>query len=143
MVSFHGVFPALLFFHLNLHEVVQRARPSYNPRGTCPRLVDTSATPVWAKTRIRTVPSTGRKRRNVLRKLALALANAWFSFLFLACTLLLSSFTLTSMRSCNGHVPLIIQEGHARAGQIPQPGQDGQNPNPDSSKHWWKKEMFG
>jgi hypothetical protein len=38
------------------------------------------------------------------------------------------------MRSCNGHVPLIIQEGRARAGQIPQPRRDGQNPDPDSSK---------
>jgi hypothetical protein len=26
----------LFFFHPNLHEVVQQARPSYNPRGTCP-----------------------------------------------------------------------------------------------------------
>jgi hypothetical protein len=28
---------------------VQRARPSYNPRGTCPRWADTPAAPGWAK----------------------------------------------------------------------------------------------
>jgi hypothetical protein len=53
MVTFHGVFPALLFFHLNLHEVVLRACPSYNPRGTCPRWADTPAALGWAKPRSR------------------------------------------------------------------------------------------
>jgi hypothetical protein len=37
--------------------------------------------------------------------------------------------------SCNGHAPLIIQEGRARDGQIPQPRRDGQSPDPDSFKH--------
>jgi hypothetical protein len=60
--------------------------------------------------------------------------------LFLASSLLFFSSTLTSMRSCNGHAPLIIQEGRARARQIPQPRQDGHESNPDSSKHWWKEE---
>jgi hypothetical protein len=36
----------IFFSHLNLHEVVQRARPTYNPRGTCPR---------WSKTQPRRV----------------------------------------------------------------------------------------
>jgi hypothetical protein len=46
-VIFSGFLP--LFFSLlslpNLHEVVQRARPSYNPRGTCPRWADSPAAP--------------------------------------------------------------------------------------------------
>jgi hypothetical protein len=58
----------------------------------------------------------------------------------MASSLLFYFSTLTSVRSCNGHAPPIIQEGRARAGQIPQPRRDGQNPEPDSSKHWWKEE---
>jgi hypothetical protein len=59
-----------------------------------------------------------------------------FSLLFfLPNYLLFSSILLTSVRSCNGHAPLIIQEGRDRAGQIPQPRLDGQSPDPDSSEH--------
>jgi hypothetical protein len=35
----------------NLREVVQRARPSYNPRGTCPRWAVSPAAPRWTKIR--------------------------------------------------------------------------------------------
>jgi hypothetical protein len=56
-------------------------------------------------------------------------------YFFLPDSLLFSSILLTSMRSCNEHAPLIIQEGRARAGQIPQPRRDGQSPDLDSSKH--------
>jgi hypothetical protein len=65
----------------------------------------------------------------------------FFHGVFLA--LFFFSSTLTSIRSCSGHASLIIQEGHARAGQTPQPRRDGQNPDPDSSKHWLEEEeMF-
>jgi hypothetical protein len=36
-------------------------------------------------------------------------------------------FFLTLVGSCNGHAPLIIREGRARAGQIPQPRRDVQS----------------
>jgi hypothetical protein len=38
------------------------------------------------------------------------------------------------LRSCNGHAPLIIQEGRAHAGQNVQPCRDGQSSDLDSSK---------
>jgi hypothetical protein len=41
---------------------------------------------------------------------------------------------LTSMRSCNRHAPLLIQEGRARAGQYVQPLRVGQYPAPNSSE---------
>jgi hypothetical protein len=44
----HGVFLIIFFFHQNLHKVVQRAHPSYNPRGTCPRSADLPAAPFQA-----------------------------------------------------------------------------------------------
>jgi hypothetical protein len=58
-VIFYGFLPLFIFLSFllssplfssllslpNLHEVVQRARPSYNPRGTCPRLADSPAAP--------------------------------------------------------------------------------------------------
>jgi hypothetical protein len=40
---------------------------------------------------------------------------------------------LTSLRSCNGHAPLIIQEGRARAGQRVQPHRVGHCATPNSS----------
>jgi hypothetical protein len=40
-----GPFLALLFSHLNPRGVVLRTRPSYFPRGTCPRWADTPAAP--------------------------------------------------------------------------------------------------
>jgi hypothetical protein len=61
--SFLGVFLALHFFHLNLHEVVQRARPSYNPRGTCPCWADTPATPGWARPQSRQFQALVERRR--------------------------------------------------------------------------------
>ena len=71
---------------------------------------------------------------------ALAFTNYFlflFFFLFLSFflpdSLPFSSVLLTSVRPCNGHVPPIIQEGRARAGQIPQPRRDGQSPDPNSS----------
>jgi hypothetical protein len=39
----------------------------------------------------------------------------------------------TYSRSCNGHAPLLIQKGRARAGQRVQPRRVGQNSTPDSS----------
>jgi hypothetical protein len=54
--------------------------------------------------------------------------SSWFSFP-------LSSHLLTSLRSCNGHAPLIIQEGRARAGQNVQRRRDGQNSDLNSTKH--------
>jgi hypothetical protein len=68
MMSFRGVFLALLFFHLNLHEVVQQAGPPYNPRGTCPRWADTPAVPGWAEHRSRQFQALVVRRRNVQRK---------------------------------------------------------------------------
>jgi hypothetical protein len=64
--------------------------------------------------------------------------SIFFLFLFSSfpsrfSSLLFSSTLLTSARSCNRHVPPIIQEGRARAGQIPQPRRDGQSPDPNSS----------
>jgi hypothetical protein len=126
--------------------VVQRAGPSYNPRGTCPRWADTLAVPGWAEPRSRQFQAHGSKRiYNYMggndgdNDWALALAIYFLSFfffffpLFLLDSLLFSSTLLTSARSCNGHAPPINQEGRARAGQIPQPRQDGQSPNPNSS----------
>jgi hypothetical protein len=45
-----------------------------------------------------------------------------------------SSRFLTSTRSCNGHAPLIIQEGRARAGQKVQPRRARQSSKLNSSK---------
>jgi hypothetical protein len=46
----------------------------------------------------------------------------------------------TSLRLCNGHLPLLIQKGCARTGQKVQRRQVGQNSAPDSSKGLWKGE---
>jgi hypothetical protein len=50
--SFYHFFgPPISSFFPDLREVVQRARPSHNPRGTCPRWADTPAAPGWAEPR--------------------------------------------------------------------------------------------
>jgi hypothetical protein len=80
-----------------------------------------------------------------------ALANASLGFfLVFPCVSLCfvcSSFPCfpTYSRSCNGHAPLLIRKGPARAGQKVQPRQVGQNSAPNSSIALGrgKKEMFG
>jgi hypothetical protein len=118
---------------------VQRARPSYNPRGTCPRWADrpaaqgggnpapdSSLAHGWGVDRgggavmvmvIEVGPS-------VCRAHTFALGAALAIIFFLP--VLFHPRFLTSMRSCNGHAPLIIQEGCARAGQNVQPRRVGQ-----------------
>jgi hypothetical protein len=55
-----------------------------------------------------------------------ALSQYFFSLLVLTALVLTSRFFLIlTLRSCNGHAPLIIQEGRACAGQIVQPRRVG------------------
>jgi hypothetical protein len=122
--------------HPNLHMVLQRARPSYNPRGTCPCWAEHPAAPGGTNLLTRQFLSTqkvgggvtGVLHSQVLSQMYFALANVvgFCSFFFF-------SHFLTSLRSCNRHAPLIIQEGRARAGQIVQPRQDGLSSDLDSS----------
>jgi hypothetical protein len=50
--AYSGFFSLILVFSSslpNLFEVVQRARPSFNPKGTCPRWAESPAAPGGAK----------------------------------------------------------------------------------------------
>jgi hypothetical protein len=124
----------------NLHEVVQRARPSHNPRGTCPcwsepqpRREGQNPTPnsIIARgrgKRIRVDHGVARKcvtRTQMCHSQMIALSNVFLSSSFLK--------VKTCMRSCNGHVPPIIKEGRARAGQSTSRSGRGKKPAPNSS----------
>jgi hypothetical protein len=96
---------------------LQRARLSYSPRGTCPRWADTPAAPGWADPQSRQFQAlVGMRGRNVIKKLALAC---------MASSLLFCFSTVTSARSRWADTP--AAQGRAE-------------PEPDSSKHWWKEE---
>jgi hypothetical protein len=74
-----------------------------------------------------------RCRRAHAVAVALASTSKCF-FCFFLIFLTFSSHFLTSSRSCNGHAPLIIQEGRARAGQKVQPRRVRQSSALNSSK---------
>jgi hypothetical protein len=147
----------LLFSSLsNLFKVVQRARPSFNPKGTCPRWAESPAAPSETKLCTQQFHSTregggDRNRRSViaLTQLHLMFALARTSkcffgfcvnfgflcelrfFLVLPCNF--PPCFLTFLRSCNGHAPLLIQKGRAPARQKVQPLRVRQNAALDSS----------
>jgi hypothetical protein len=111
----------------NLLEVVQWARPSYNPRGTCPRWAESAAAPRLDNTpKLDSSIAHGVGGGKVFFALTLTLVPHLNVFFFVP----VYSFpppppaSQPHPRSCNGHAPLIIQEGRARAGQKIQPRRD-------------------
>jgi hypothetical protein len=185
--AYLGFFPCFFltcfFFSLlpNLLKVMQRARPSFNPKGTCPRWAESPAAPGGHKRRTRQFHSTreGRKmfgkvsvaldcrtspdssiaqgngRERGVDKVSFALTLSHFVAtlartckclfgIFLVFSLLVYSFPRfpTYSRSCNGHVPLLIQKGRARARQKFLPRRVGQSAAPDSSTALGKGEKW-
>jgi hypothetical protein len=123
----------------NLLEVVQRARPSFNPKGTCPRWAESPAAPGGAKPRTRQFHSTIEEEKKTSVRHSGCLTHKSVCRTLLphshACFFPCSFFSSlpTSLRSCNGHAPLLIQKGRARAGQEVTPRRVGPCATPNSS----------
>jgi hypothetical protein len=143
-------FSAFAFFLSlpNLHEVVQRARPSFNPRGTCPRWADSPAAPSETELYTRQFRTHGRGEKLEKEKESVRARSPDVGVVALpwamtrrGCRVVTFQVLPTSMRSCKGHALLIIQEGRARAGQEVQPRRVGPCAAPNSSKaHGKRKE---
>jgi hypothetical protein len=65
-ITFYHLGPPVSSFFPDPRGVVQWARPSYNPRGTCSRWADTPAAPGWAEPRSRQFLAHGSKENTFL-----------------------------------------------------------------------------
>jgi hypothetical protein len=111
--------------------VLQRAHPSYNPRGTCPRWAEPPAAPRWTK--LLSQQFLSKREGGVDEGRSRSLSCIRRHFCFFLVILFFSSHFLTFSRSCNRQFPLIIKEGGAHAGQYVQPLQEGQYSDLNSS----------
>jgi hypothetical protein len=89
---------------------VQRAHPSYYPKGMCPR---------WPNYQLRLVGPIATPNSSIAHR-------DYITFISSSLCCFFSSYSLPMRSSCKGHTPLIIQKGCARAGQ-------------NASRTWWAK----
>jgi hypothetical protein len=125
LLGFPHLFPFLP--HPNLLEVLQRARPSYNPRETFPRWADSPSAQSETKLCTKQFQSTRKVEKRHKKKASVCCTHKSVCSTFLQFSGKSFPPFPTSWRSCNGPAPLLIQEGRARAGQKVHPSRVGQN----------------